>query len=104
MMCNDLGICVTSKDSMEHLKGIVWSAWKAGLHTNVFLTGDGVHLTQDPDFPEVITHSHKIGICELSYINFKYDKKDLPQLHDKQFVTQMRNAEIVEQCRRYILL
>jgi hypothetical protein len=43
-------------------------------------------------------------VCEVSYIDRGYQGKELPGLVDKDFVTQARNAEMVEECDRYVML
>jgi hypothetical protein len=39
-----LGICVTTRQNTHHVVGLAQAAAKAGVSTDVFLTGEGVHL------------------------------------------------------------
>jgi len=49
-----LGLCVTTTRSADCLFGVVEAASRAGISTQVFLTGDGVaHLT-DQRFPRLL--------------------------------------------------
>lgn len=48
-----LGILVATRDSLDHLLGIVNAAAKQGVEVVVFLTGEGVMVTQDPRFGEL---------------------------------------------------
>ena len=88
---------------MRHVLGLARAADAASKLPEIFFTGDGVHLTQDPLFPELL-ESARVGVCETSYINRGYRGIDIPGLADKDFVTQGRNAEIVEKCDRYIIM
>jgi hypothetical protein len=102
-MPKTLGICVTTDDSMPHLLGLARAANKAAIKSKIFLTGDGVYLTQDESFPELLEHG-RVGICEVSYISRGYHGREVPGLVDKDFVTQARNAELIEECDRYLVL
>lgn len=102
-MVEKLGICVATRDNMSHVLGIAKAAKRAGKFTDIFLTGDGVHLTQDARFSELL-EAARVGVCEVSYIACGYKGKAVPGLVDKDFVTQMRNAEMVETCGRYLIL
>jgi predicted peroxiredoxin len=109
---NTLGICVATNAAMGHLFGLVKAARKAGREVKVFFTGEGVKLTQDPKFAELLAvakagskHEHgQLAVCEVSYIANGLKGKPVPGLRDKDFVTQGRNAEMVDECQRYIVL
>jgi len=89
---------------MTHLLGLTKAARKAGISVDIFLTGEGVHLTQHMSFPELVKMSSRLGICEVSYLANRYKNKNIAGLTDKDFVTQLRNAEIVNKCDRYLVL
>ena len=100
-----LGICVATKKSIEHVLGLAKAAKAAGKGVRVFFTGEGVHLTQDPRFAELLDLGvGNVTVCEVSYIANGYQGKKLPGLRDKDFVTQGKNAEMVEECARYVVL
>jgi sulfur relay (sulfurtransferase) complex TusBCD TusD component (DsrE family) len=108
-----LGICVATKGRMEHVLGLARAARKAGKEVQIFFTGEGVHLTRDPRFPELLdvarsgsarTHG-QVTCCEVSYMAQGLTAgKATSGLVDKEFVTQGRNAEMVEECDRYVVL
>jgi predicted peroxiredoxin len=109
---NTLGICVATKASLAHVLGIAKAARKAGKEVSVFFTGEGVQLTQDPRFAELLQvakagsakeHGH-LTVCEVSFLANGLKGKPVPGLRDKDFVTQGKNAEMVEECQRYIVL
>ncbi len=107
-----LGICVATKSRMAHVVGLARAARAAGKEVKIFFTGEGVHLTHDPRFSELLdvarsgsTQTHgQVAVCEVSYIANGYKGKELPGMRDKDFVTQGRNAEMVEDCERYVVL
>jgi predicted peroxiredoxin len=111
-MAETLGICVATRSRMAHVLGLTRAARKAGKEVKVFFTGEGVLLTQDPSFAELLqvaktgsTQSRgQVTVCEVSYIANGLKGKAVPGLVDKDFVTQGRNAEMVEECERYVVL
>lgn len=104
-MPETLGICVATKNSIAHVVELAKAAKAAGKEVKVFFTGEGVHLTQDPRFFELLVLGQgNVGVCEVSYIANGYKGKALPGMRDKDFVTQGRNAEMVEECERYVVL
>lgn len=102
-MKGTLGICVTNSTSLPHLLGITRAAVRAGIRAEVFVTGEAARFTQDSRFAEVVAAAD-VGICEASYIAAGYQGMEIPGLVDKDFVTQARNAELVERCDRYLLI
>jgi predicted peroxiredoxin len=111
-MTGTLGICVATKNGMEHVVGLARAARAAGKEVKIFFTGEGVLLTKDPRFPELLdvaksgssqTHG-QVAVCEVSFIACGLKGKEESGLRDKDFVTQGRNAEMVEECERYVVL
>jgi predicted peroxiredoxin len=102
-MTHSLGICVATRNQLNHVVGLAKAAKAAGKEVEIFFTGEGVHLTQDPGFSELIGTA-KCTVCEVSYIANGLKGKEVPGLKYKDFVTQARNAEMVEHCERYVVL
>jgi len=111
-MTETLGICVATKSRMAHVLGLARAARSAGKEVQVFFTGEGVLLTQDPRFSELLEVARagssqsrgQVTVCEVSYIANGLKGKAVAGLGDKDFVTQGRNAEMVEECLRYVVL
>ena len=111
-MTETLGICVATKGRMEHVLGLTRAARKVGKEVRIFFTGEGVHLTKDPRFPELLdvaragsSQPHgQVAVCEVSFMACGLTGKESSGLRDKDFVTQGRNAEMVEDCARYVML
>jgi predicted peroxiredoxin len=111
-MSETLGICVATRSRMEHVVGLARAARKAGKEVSIFFTGEGVHLTKDPRFPELLDVARsgsskphgQVTVCEVSFMACGLTGKSESGLRDKDFVTQGRNAEMVEECERYVVL
>ena len=98
-----LGICATTQDSLPHLRGMVGAAIRTGKQVEIFITGEAVRISQEPDFAELLTMA-RVTLCEVSYIAAGFQGVEISGLHDKDFVTQAKNAELVERSDRYLLL
>ena len=103
-MSKKLGICVTTRNNLFLLLGLAKAARRAGIHTEFFLTGEGIHMTKYPGFSDLLETAGRLGICEVSFISSGYKKEELAGVADKDFVTQIRNADMVEKCDRYLVL
>ena len=98
-----LGICVTTRESTRHVLGLAGAAARAGVSTEIFLTGEGVHLVRDRRIQELVAAA-RVSVCDASFRAAGLDGEDITGLTDKDFVTQWRNAEMVERCDRYLIL
>ncbi len=101
-MADKLGIFVSSDQNLAHLIGISKAAKAAGKEVTVFLTNRGVLLTQDPDFPQIEGLAH-VSLCNVNFEAFKLEKP-VPVVDEKDYATQMRHAEMIAECDRYIVL
>lgn len=97
-----LGIMVATKDSLDHLLGMVAAAERQGLEVAVFLTGDGVLLTQDPRFGELAGRA-RMALCEVSFRAHELTG-EVPGMGFKDFATQAKHAEMLEDCAHYLML
>jgi hypothetical protein len=98
-----LGICVTTRECARHVLGLTGAAARAGISTEIFLTGEGVHLVGDNRFQELV-EAARVSVCDASYRAAGFEAQDAFGLTDKDFVTQWLNAEMIERCDRYIVL
>lgn len=101
-MAGKLGVFVSSDEHFDHLIGICRAAVKAGKEVEVFLSNEGVLLTQRQDFGELEKYCH-IRLCNIGFEK-RGLKKPVPGVADEDFGTQMRNAMLIEDCDRYIVL
>lgn len=102
-MAGTLGICATRDDCLTSLLGITRAAVRAGRRVEIFVTGEAARFTRDSRFTELVALA-KVGICEVSYIAAGFQGQEIPGLVDRDFVTQARNAELVDRCDRYLLI
>jgi predicted peroxiredoxin len=101
-MSGPLGIMVATKDSLGHLLGLVAAAEKQGVAVVIFLTGEGVWLSQDPRFGELAGRA-KMALCEVSFRAHNL-KGEVPGMGFKDFATQAKHAEMLEDCPHYLML
>jgi len=102
-MSQILGIGVITQDNLSHIIGLAQATRSAGKQVKIFLTGDGVHLTQEARFTELLGVG-QVEICRTSYDANGYQDQEIPGLPDEAFTSQFRHAEILEKCDRYIVL
>ena len=101
-MADKLGVLGSSDQHLDHLIGICRAANKAGKEVKVFLTNRGVLLSKKEGFSEMEGLAH-VALCNVNFEAFELEKP-IPLVDDKDFATQMRHAEIIEWCDRYIVL
>ncbi len=97
-----LGILVATKDSLEHLLGLVAAAQKKELRLVIFLTAEGVLLSQDPRFRELGGRA-EISLCDVGFKGFGL-QGEVPGLEKKDFATQAKHAEMLADCNYYVML
>jgi hypothetical protein len=102
-MAENFGICAITPNRFDQVIGLATVAKAFGKNVENFFTGEIVHATQDPRFSQLLELG-RVSVCELSYILRGYKKEQLSCLVDKDFVTQIRNLDMVEDCDRYIIL
>lgn len=101
-MKGPLGIMVATKDSLGHLLGLMAAAEEKGLEVVIFLSGDGVLLTQDPRFGELAGRA-RMALCEVSFRAHGL-KGEVPGMGFKDFATQARHAMMLEDYPHYLML
>ena len=101
-MAETLGIMVSTKDSLDHLLGVVDAAERKGLQVEVFLSGEGVLLSQDPRFAQLAGRA-RLALCEVSFRALGLEG-EVPGMGFKDFATQARHAAMVEDCDHYLAL
>ena len=104
-MVDTLGILVSSDKHLDHVVALVKAAHAKGKETQVFFTGSGVFLTLEPAFAE-LEGKAKLWVCDVSFrTNGLHGREDdVPGVGYKDFVTQGRNAEMLAEVDRYIVM
>ena len=75
---------------------------KKGIDTTIFFTHLGTLLTQDSRFSE-LEGLAKMGLCKVAFEDHGL-KPPVAGIGEKDYVTQARHAEIIEDCDRYVVL
>jgi predicted peroxiredoxin len=97
-----LGIMVCTPKYLDYVINTAKAAHKKGIEVEIFFTGKGVLLTQEERFKELVDVA-KLYVCDVSFRANGLEGKEVPGVGFKQFVTQARNAEMIEQCDRYLV-
>jgi len=100
-MANKLGILVCTNKHLDYVIALTTAAHDKGKSVQIFFTGQGVLLTQKPEFGQ-LEGKAKLSVCDVSY-RAKGLSGDVPGVGFKDFATQARNAEMIESCDRYVV-
>jgi predicted peroxiredoxin len=100
-MGNKLCILVSSDRHLDYVIGLTAAAHEKGKEVEIFFTGNGVRLTQSPDFSKLVGKA-RLAVCDVSFRSHGL-KGEVPGLGFKDFATQAKNAEMVEKCDRYVV-
>lgn len=101
-MQKTLGILVNTDKHFSYLYPLAKAAHQKNIETRIFFTGPGVLLTQRSEFAQLVGLA-KLSVCEVSF-RANGLSGEVPGVGFKDFVTQATNAEMVEQCDRYIVM
>jgi hypothetical protein len=101
-MAKSLGIFVNSDQHLDTLIKLCHAADRKGIEVRIFMTHLGTLLTQDPRFGELE------GLAAVSLCNVSFESHGLKQpvkgIGQKDYATQLRNAEMIDACDRYLVL
>jgi len=100
-MADRLGIMVSSDKHLDHVIALTKAAHEKGKKVQIFFTGRGVLLTQNPEFAELVGKA-KLAVCDVSF-RANGLEGDVPGVGFKDFATQARNAEMIKECDRYLV-
>ena len=100
-MAKSLGVFVSSNEHLDKIIKLCQAAKKKGdVEVTIFFTHFETLLTQDPRFGELE------GLAKMSLCNVGFESHDLKPpvvgIGEKDYATQARNGELVEECDRYV--
>ena len=101
-MSENLGILVSSDKNLDYVVKLTSAAHEKGKTVRIFFTGKGVLLTQATEFKELVGKA-KMTLCDVSYRALGLEG-EVPGLGFKDFATQAKNAEMIKECERYVVL
>ncbi len=101
-MNKSLGIFVTSDKHLDKIINLCKAAKKKEVSVNIFFSHYGTLLTRSPRFRELEELTTNMALCKVA---FKGHGLDLPVsgIKEKDLATQARNAELIEECDRYVV-
>jgi hypothetical protein len=101
-MARTLGILVTCDTHFNKIINLCQAAKKKNINVTIFFTHLGTLLTQDPRFNE-LEGLAKMSICNVGFESHGL-KPPVPGIGEKDYATQARNGEMIEECDRYVVL
>ena len=96
-----LGVLVSSDEHLDKVIGLCKAAKIKGVEVTIFFTHRGTLLTQDPRFAELE------GMARMSLCNVGFESHGLKPpvvgIGEKDYGTQARHGELIEECDRYVV-
>ena len=102
-MAQLLGIMVSSDKHLDYVVNLTEAARNKDLLVKIFFTGRSVLLTQKDAFKQLVGKA-QLYVCDVSFRSNGLEGREVPGVGFKEFVTQARNAEMLEECDRYLVL
>ncbi len=101
-MAKKLGDFVSSNRHLDKLIELCRAARNKGdVEVTIFFTHLGTLLTKDPRFQELQ------GLAKMSLCNVGFESHHLQRpvvgIDEKDFATQARHGELIEECDRYVV-
>jgi hypothetical protein len=100
-MARSLGVFVSSNEHLDKIIKLCLAAKKKGdVEVTIFFSHLGTLLTQEPRFGELE------GLAKMSLCNVGFESHNLKPpvvgIGEKDYATQARNGELVQECDRYV--
>lgn len=99
-MANKLGIFVSSDQHLDKLIELCKAAKDKGIEVSIFFSHLGTLLTQDPRFKELDGLAH-MSLCNVGFESHGL-KPPVPGIGEKDYATQARHGDLIEECDRYL--
>ena len=100
-MAEKLGILVATDRHLDHVISLTRAAHAKGKTVEIFFTGAGVALTQQKAFADLVDKA-RLSVCDVSFRAMGLSG-EVPGVGFKDFATQARNAEMINECDRYVV-
>ena len=100
-MSKSLGILVSTNTHLDKIIKLCKAAQKKEIAVTIFFTHLGTLLTQDPRFGE-LEGLAKMSICNVAFEDHGL-KAPVPGIGEKDYATQARNGEMIDECDRYVV-
>lgn len=97
-----LGVLVRNNNHLDQVIKLTEAAQGLEVEVEIFFTGKGVLLTQEPEFSRLVGRASRLSVCDVSFRSLGLSG-EVPGVGFKDFATQARNAEMVEECEKYLV-
>ena len=94
-----LGIFINTDKHLEHILGICSAARAMDIAVSIFIMDDGVFLTKNSKFLELVKKGVQISLCDHAYREKGLEGKVEGVLHGSQY----ENATIAHECDRFLV-
>jgi hypothetical protein len=100
-MSRSLGIFVSSNQHMDKIISLCRAAKKKDVDVTLFFTHLGVLLAQDPRFVE-LAEMGSLSFCRVGFESHGL-KTPMPGVDERELSSQIRHAELIMDCDRYVV-
>ncbi len=100
-MADRLGILVSSDYHLEKVISLTTAAHQKGKKVQIFFSHTGVLLTQKPEFEQLVGKA-KMVLCLACFQKYGLEG-DVPGFEEKDFATQAKHVEMIQECDRYVV-
>ena len=100
-MARHLGVFVSADQHLDKLIRLCEAAKKKDVEVTIFFSHRGTLLTQDPRFPRLE------GLAKMSLCNVGFEshglKPPVTGIGEKDYASQARNGDLIDECDRYVV-
>ena len=100
-MAKKLGVLVSSDKHLNKIINLCEAAQKKDVEVSIFFCHVSTLLTQDPRFGE-LEGKAKMSLCNVGFESHGM-KPPVVGIAEKDYATQARNGEMIEDCDRYVV-
>jgi predicted peroxiredoxin len=100
-VAKSLGVFVSSNQHLDKIIELCKAAKNKDLDVTIFFTHRGTFLTQEKRFDE-LKGLARMTLCKVAFES-KGLRSPVPGIGEKDFATQARHAEVIEECDRYVV-
>ena len=99
-----LAILVSSDRYLDHVVNLTSAAHAKGKQVVIFFSGQGVLLTLQPGFKELVGKAY-LSICDASFRahGLQGREHEVPGVTIEDFATQAKNAELLASAHRHLV-
>ena len=100
-MARSLGVFVSSDQHLDKIIELCKAAQKKDVDMTIFFSHRGTLLTQDSRFEE-FEGLAKMAVCNVGFESYGL-KPPVIGIGEKDYATQARHGDVIEECDRYVV-